>query len=88
MVCNGSAACEGQLALLSQGALASAKKRGAVIYGKKKYKILPGKKPTIKIKLNRRGRALLRGKRHRAQVRLRITPRGSSPALTGLTLTD
>jgi hypothetical protein len=84
LVCKGNIACEGQLELLNQGALARSSKK-LTSFGKKSYKISAGKKKTIKVKLNKKGKRLLKG-RKKAKVALRITPKGGSASTTRITL--
>lgn len=77
LACRGDALCEGTLALLNPGALSSAKgKAGAsaatTTYGTARFKIKPGKTAKIKVKLNSKGKRLLR-RRSRSKVDLRVS---------------
>lgn len=66
LICNGSATCEGQLSLMNLGALTAGKGRAAartVSYGTVKYSIAAGKRATLKLKLNSKGKKLLKRKR-------------------------
>lgn len=81
LACGGDAACRGTLELLSRGALA----KKVTVYGKKGYSIEAGGEATVKVKLNGRGKRLLRSKK-RAKVALRVTPDGGAPITTKLTL--
>lgn len=88
LICGGNAACEGQLELLKRGANRTAllaADRKATAYGKKGYSIAAGGTGTIKVKLNRKGKALLR-KGGRAKVGMRLTPTGGAPVTSTLTL--
>jgi hypothetical protein len=85
LACNGNAACEGQLELISRAAGAAAAGRKATVYGKSTYKIAANGQATVKVKLNRRGKQLLR-KHRSAKIGLRMTPRGGTPITSRLTL--
>lgn len=98
LVCGGSAVCEGQLELLAPAAkgsvaarasaTASAAGKGkakAIVYGKSFYKLAAGAKGTIKVRLNRLGKALLKN-RAQAAVTLRMTPKGGTATTARLTL--
>ena len=74
LLCNGDAVCVGQLQLLQARAGSAASKK-AKSYGKARYSIPAGGKATVKIKLNRTAKKLLKRKR-RLTVRLRLTPQG------------
>lgn len=82
LVCGADAACQGTLELLSRGALA---KKKVALYGKKSYAIAAGEDETVKVKLNSRGKRLLRNKK-RAKVALRLTPTDGAPITAKLTL--
>lgn len=78
LICNGNVACEGRLALVNTAALSSS--LGAArttTYGSARYKLSPGGSATIKVKLNRKGKALLR-KKKKVKVGLRVTPTSGS----------
>lgn len=86
MICNGNAACEGRLALVNPGALSSsAGAARTTTYGSAKYKLSAGGTATIKVKLNRKGKSLLR-KRKKARVGIRVTPTSGSGSNGFLTL--
>jgi hypothetical protein len=98
LVCGGSAACEGTLELLANGAKggaaraatasAAGKAKGkpaTVVYGKASYKLAAGAKGKVKVKLNRLGKALLK-KHAQASVTLRMTPKGGTATTAQLTL--
>ena len=86
LICNsGAAACRGTLRLLRRGAPARATAAAAVVYGKRSYRIPAGKRSKVKVKLSRRGRALLRTRRT-AKVQLRIAPKGARAITRTLTL--
>lgn len=85
LVCSGNVVCEGQLEALNQGALAKASAKKITSYGKKSYKIAAGKKKTVKLKLNAKGKRLLKG-RKKAKIALRITPKGGTATTKRLTL--
>lgn len=86
LICNtDAAACRGTLRLLRRRAPARATATAAVVYGKRNYRIPAGKRSTVKVKLTRRGRALLR-KRKTAKVQLRIAPKGARAVTRTLTL--
>jgi hypothetical protein len=82
LVCGADAACRGTLELLSRGALG---KKKVTLYGKKSYSIAAGEDETLKVKLNSRGKRLLRNKK-RAKVALRLTPADGAPITAKLTL--
>lgn len=84
LVCGQDAACAGRLALLGRAAVASAKAE-PVVYGRSSYSIGAGRKATVKVRLNRRGKALLRTRRQ-AKVDLRLLPNGGKPVTLRLTL--
>lgn len=89
LICNGNSACEGTLALVNPGALSSSTGAGAggrtVKYGTARYKINAGAKATIRVKLNSKGKRLLRRKK-KAKVGLRITPTGGAVVNGSVTL--
>lgn len=87
LVCGGDAACEGQLSLLAPTAAASAvgKKTRAVIYGTARYKLAAGAKGTVAVKLNRKGKKLLK-KHATATVTLQLAPQGGTATTAPLTL--
>jgi hypothetical protein len=84
LACAGDAACEGALELLSRGALRGAAKK-ITVFGEKRYSIAAGAEAAVKVKLNRRGKRLLRGER-RAKAALRITPAGGTAVTSPITL--
>lgn len=75
LACRGDALCEGTLALLNPGAVAASGPGGrsaaAAKYGSASFKIQPGKTVTIKAKLTRKGKRLLRNRR-KAKVDLSV----------------
>jgi len=83
LICNGNAACQGQLELLSRSARAAARK--PVSYGKATYTIPAGGKATVKVKLNKKGKRLL-GSSKRVKIDLRLTPTGGKATTARLTL--
>lgn len=89
LLCGADAACQGQLELVSGGgALASAsagRKPKPVVYGSSKYSLAAGAKGSIAVKLNRRGKALLR-RNGQATVTLRVLPKGGAASTSKLTL--
>jgi len=88
LICQGSVNCEGELSLLSGGgALASKKKKAkkVVSYGKKSYKINAGAKKTLKVKLNKKGKRALRGKK-KLKVFLKLAPKNGAATAVKLTL--
>jgi hypothetical protein len=87
LVCGGDAACEGQLALLAPTAAASSAtgKAKQVVYGTATYKLAAGAKGTVAVKLNRKGKKLLK-KHATATVSLRLTPKGGTATTAKLTL--
>lgn len=84
LVCNGNAACAGQLELLSRGAGKVSIKR-LTSYGSKPYSLAAGAGATVKVKLNRKGKALLE-KRRSAKLVLQLTPTGGTPVTEKLKL--
>jgi hypothetical protein len=88
LVCGGNAACEGTLSLLGSTATASAAggKAKPVVYGAAGYKLAAGAKGSVSVKLNAKGKTLLR-KRAKATVTLRLAPKGGTASTTKLTLT-
>jgi hypothetical protein len=84
LICQGSAACEGQLQLLSGNALAAASRKPTV-YGRSSYKLPAAGTATIKVTLNRLGRRLLRNRRS-AKVGIRLKPTSGAPVTALLTL--
>jgi hypothetical protein len=88
LVCGGSAACEGALTLLAPTATGSAVggKAKPVLYGSAGYKLAPGAKGSVKVKLNAKGKKLLR-KHAKATVTLRLAPKGGVTTTAKLTLT-
>ncbi len=88
LVCGGNAACEGRLSLLAQaaGASAAGKKPATVLYGAADYKISAGAKRTVSVKLNARGKKLLK-KHASATVTLRLAPKGGKATTATLSLT-
>lgn len=86
LLCGSDAACRGRLELVgSGGALASVRGAKRVVYGGVAYNLAAGAKASVKVELNRRGRALLK-KREKATVTLRLLPKGGAPSATTLTL--
>ncbi len=86
LICNGNAACEGTLALVNPGALSSSAGTAKTVkYGTAHYKIAGGGKATIKLKLNKKGKRLLRTK-SKAKVGLRLTPKGGATVNSKFTL--
>jgi len=83
LACNGNTICEGQLAILTAGAGTAAKK--VVTYGSASYSIPAGGKKTIKVKLNKKGEALVR-KHRKTKVAVRLTPKSGTPITAKLTL--
>jgi len=83
LICNGNAACQGQLELLSRSPSAAARK--PVSYGKASYAIPAGAKTTVKVKLNKKGKRLLRSSK-RAKSYLRVTPKVGKATTVRLTL--
>ncbi len=83
LACGANAACQGQLELLSQSAAKAAAK--TKLYGQAAYSLAAGQTGSVTVKLNRKGKALLR-KRKRAKVDLRITPTGGAPTVSALKL--
>jgi hypothetical protein len=81
LICAGNAACEGQLRILT-GAAKAAKPR---TIGSAAYSVAAGAEKTLKVKLNRRGRALMRNKK-KAKVTLELTPNGGAAVGKKLTL--
>jgi hypothetical protein len=82
LACGANAACQGQLELLSRGAAVAAKPK---LYGTADYSIAAGQGAEVKVKLNRKGKALVR-KRKTATVSLRLTPTGAAPVVSELKL--
>ncbi len=82
LACGANAACQGQLELLSRGTTLAAKPK---LYGSASYAIEAGQAAEIKVKLNRKGKALIR-KRKTAKVSLRLTPTGGTPVVSELKL--
>lgn len=83
LACGGNAACAGELELLSRRARKRATK--VTVYGEKSYSVAPGAGAEVKVKLNRKGKALLR-ERKSAKVELRLTPTGGTPVSAVLKL--
>jgi len=78
--CAGNVICEGILRLQNAGArqqsaARSTKARKAVTYGTGSFKIAPGGRKTVKVKLSKRGKRLVRGRRT-ARVDASATPNG------------
>lgn len=87
LICNGSAACEGQLSLLNIGALTAGNAHAAAkttSYGTVKYTIAPGKRATLKLKLNSKGKKLLKRKR---KVKLGLRNQSKSGGRVNATVT-
>jgi hypothetical protein len=80
LACGGNAACQGQLELLSRGAAKTAAK--PTVYGTTPYSVAAAANAVVKVKLNSKGKALLR-KRRSVKVGLRLTPTGGVP-ITGV----
>jgi len=78
--CAGNVICEGILRLQNKGArqptaARSKKSRKVVTYGTGSFKIAPGGSQTVKVKLSKRGKKLVRG-RKRVSVYANATPSG------------
>ncbi|MCW5892995.1 MAG: hypothetical protein KIT14_20970 [bacterium] len=88
LVCNGDAACRGRLELLGLAAIASAPARagGTPRYGKVKYDLAPGATATLRVKLKRKAKRLVK-KNGSLQVGVRLTPAGGTPITGTLVLT-
>lgn len=74
LACRGDVLCEGTLALLNPGALAASHGLAASAvakYGTARFKIKAGKTATVRVKLNSRGKRLLRG-RSKAKVGVNV----------------
>lgn len=83
LACGANAACQGQLELLSRSSqLAAGKPK---VYGSATYSLAAGQSSEVKVKLNRKGKALIR-KRKSVTVSLRLTPTGGSPVVSELKL--
>lgn len=82
LACGANAACQGQLELLSRAAGIAAKPK---LYGKATYALAASQSDEVKVKLNRKGKALLR-KRKNATVSLRLSPTGGTPVVSDLKL--
>jgi hypothetical protein len=74
LACRGDALCEGTLALLNPGALAANANgsAAAVKYGTAKFRIKPGKTAKVRVKLNAKGKRLLK-RRSKAKVTVSVT---------------
>ena len=83
LVCGPSAACRGTLALLSRAGAAAKGKR--VVLGSARFRIAKGRKSTARVKLSRRGRALVR-KRKNTKATLRVTLRNKRATSRTITL--
>jgi hypothetical protein len=83
LLCSANAACAGQLELLSRGGGKAPAK--VTTYGAATYSVAPGAAATVKVKLNRKGKALLK-KRKSVKVDLRLTPTGGSAVTSVLKL--
>jgi hypothetical protein len=82
--CAGNVICEGILRLQNAGArqatAALSKKAGKLVtYGTGSFKIAPGAKQTVKVKLSKRGKKLVRG-RKTVRVYANATPKGEKTA--------
>jgi hypothetical protein len=87
LICNGNAVCRGQLALLAAGgrtagAITAAK---VTLFGQRKFKLQPGATTTLKLKLNAKGKRLLKASTS-ATVTARITPKGGTAFTVPVTL--
>lgn len=80
LICNGDAACAGQLQLLARAAGAAGKKKKAKpkSYGSAPYSVPAGGKATVKIKLNKAGKKALKGKKKGLWVTLKLQPKGGA----------
>ena len=81
LVCGRSAACRGALSLLGRGGAAAKRKRA--VLGSARFRLGAGQKGTARVRLSRRGRALVR-RRKSATITLRIAlknKRSSSRAI-------
>ena len=83
LVCGADVACQGQLGLLSGSPGKVAAKQRSL--GTSDYLVAAGKEETVTVKLNKRGKALLR-KKKKAKVTLQMTPTGGTPVTQKLTL--
>jgi hypothetical protein len=88
LICNGNAACRGVLELLNPTArsVVTNAKKGAARFGKQSYDIQAGATATVSVKLNRKGRRLLR-RLGALAVTVRLTPTGGSPVTGNVLLT-
>ncbi len=88
LVCNGSAACRGQLELLGLAGISSAEARaaGTPRYGRVKYALEPGASATLRVKLKRKAKKLVK-KNGSLEVGVRVTPEGGAPIGGSLVLT-
>jgi hypothetical protein len=88
LVCNGNAACRGQLELLGLAGMTSGVETRASRtprYGKAQYALEPGATGTVRVKLKRKAKKLLK-KNGSLQVGVRITPKGGAPVTGSLVL--
>lgn len=89
LLCGADAACQGRLELVSGGgALASAagaRKPKPVVYGSARYSLAADARGSVAVKLNRRGKQLLR-RNGQATVRLLVLPKGGAASSSKLTL--
>jgi hypothetical protein len=83
LACGADAACAGQLELLSRSTGKNATK--VTLYGSAAYSVAAGAAASVKVKLNRKGKALLE-KRRSVKVDLRLTPTGGTPVTSTLKL--
>jgi hypothetical protein len=85
LLCNGSATCQGLLELLAFGTTNARAKTPR--YGKKQFTISGGQSALLKVKLNKKGKRLVK-KNGSLQVTVRMTPAdGSAPTNGTMTLT-
>jgi len=89
LVCRGSAACGGTVELLARSAArqgsppvsSAAATAKPASYGRARYSIVAGRSERVRVKLNARGRKLLR-KRRTVRLALRVSPSGSADGTT------
>ena len=89
LICNGNAACRGVLELLNPAVPAvvtNAKKKGAARFGKQSYDIQAGATATVSVKLNKKGKRLVR-RLGALAVTVRLTPTGGTPVTGNVLLT-
>jgi len=88
LICNGNTACGGLLELLNPAARSAVSnaKKGAARFGKQSYEIQAGGTATVSVKLNKKGKRLLR-RTGALAVTVRLTPTGGSPITGNVLLT-